>query len=44
MKALKEEGTRYDSLEAVLNKSSDDFLWVARRVKSLIAFSYSIFQ
>ncbi|WP_142415792.1 glycine--tRNA ligase subunit beta [Bartonella massiliensis] len=35
---LKEEGARYDALEAVLNKDSDDFLWVARRVESLIAF------
>ncbi|WP_375609075.1 MULTISPECIES: glycine--tRNA ligase subunit beta [unclassified Bartonella] len=35
---LKEEGARYDALEAVLNKDSDDFLLVARRVESLIAF------
>ncbi|WP_273718969.1 MULTISPECIES: glycine--tRNA ligase subunit beta [Bartonella] len=35
---LKEEGARYDALEAVLNKDSDDFLLVARHVESLIAF------
>ncbi|WP_375616002.1 glycine--tRNA ligase subunit beta [Bartonella sp. AP58NXGY] len=35
---LKEEGARYDALEAVLNKKSDDFLLVARHVESLIAF------
>lgn len=35
---LKEEGARYDALEAVLNKDSDDFLLVARYVESLIAF------
>lgn len=35
---LKEEGARYDALEAVLNKDSDDFLLIARRVESLIAF------
>ncbi|ETS13977.1 hypothetical protein Q649_00605 [Bartonella quintana JK 73] len=35
---LKEEGVRYDALEAVLNKDADDFLLVARRVEALIAF------
>ncbi|WP_212111306.1 glycine--tRNA ligase subunit beta [Bartonella queenslandensis] len=35
---LKEEGARYDALEAVLNKDSDDFLLVACHVESLIAF------
>ncbi|KEC55340.1 glycine--tRNA ligase subunit beta [Bartonella koehlerae] len=35
---LKEEGARYDILEAVLNKDADDLLLVARRVESLIAF------
>ncbi|WP_240532136.1 DALR anticodon-binding domain-containing protein [Bartonella birtlesii] len=35
---LKEEGARYDVLEAVLNKDADDFLLVARHVEVLIAF------
>ncbi|GAA5100110.1 glycine--tRNA ligase subunit beta [Bartonella acomydis] len=35
---LKEEGARYDALEAVLNKDADDFLFVARRVEALIVF------
>ncbi|EJF86728.1 glycine--tRNA ligase subunit beta [Bartonella rattimassiliensis] len=35
---LKEKGARYDAIEAVLNKKSDDFLLVARHVESLIAF------
>ncbi|UNE55030.1 glycine--tRNA ligase subunit beta [Bartonella machadoae] len=35
---LKEEGARYDAIEAVLNKDSDDFLSVARRVEALISF------
>ncbi|EJF81497.1 Glycine--tRNA ligase beta subunit [Candidatus Bartonella washoeensis] len=35
---LKEEGARYDAIEAVLNKDADDFLLVARRVEALIAF------
>lgn len=35
---LKEKGARYDALEAILSKDSDDFLLVARHVESLIAF------
>ncbi|WP_208437883.1 glycine--tRNA ligase subunit beta [Bartonella taylorii] len=35
---LKEEGARYDAIEAVLNKDADDFLLVTRRVEALIAF------
>ncbi|WP_317992890.1 glycine--tRNA ligase subunit beta [Bartonella gliris] len=35
---LKEEGARYDAIEAILNKDADDFLLVARRVEALIAF------
>ncbi|MGF7156868.1 glycine--tRNA ligase subunit beta [Bartonella heixiaziensis] len=35
---LKEEGARYDAIEAVLNKDADDLLLIARRVEALIAF------
>ncbi|MBB5073496.1 glycyl-tRNA synthetase beta chain [Bartonella callosciuri] len=35
---LKEEGARYDAIEAVLNKDADDFLLIARRIEALIAF------
>ncbi|EJF75318.1 glycine--tRNA ligase subunit beta [Bartonella alsatica] len=35
---LKEEGARYDVIEAVLNKHTDNFLLVARHVEALIAF------
>ncbi|MBB4076999.1 glycyl-tRNA synthetase beta chain [Bartonella fuyuanensis] len=35
---LKEKGARYDVLEAVLKKESDDFLLVARQVESLVSF------
>ncbi|WP_336294046.1 glycine--tRNA ligase subunit beta [Bartonella sp. CB169] len=35
---LKEEGARYDAIEAILNKDADDFLLVARHVEALIAF------
>ncbi|WP_019223432.1 glycine--tRNA ligase subunit beta [Bartonella rattaustraliani] len=35
---LKEEGARYDAIEALLRKDSDDFLSIARRVEALIAF------
>ncbi|WP_156850521.1 glycine--tRNA ligase subunit beta [Bartonella refiksaydamii] len=35
---LKEEGARYDAIEAVLNKDADDFLLITRRVEALIAF------
>ncbi|OLL54067.1 glycine--tRNA ligase subunit beta [Bartonella henselae] len=35
---LKEEGARYDVLEAVLKKDADDLLLIARRVEALIAF------
>ncbi|MCZ2158522.1 glycine--tRNA ligase subunit beta [Bartonella sp. 220] len=35
---LKEEGARYDALDAILNKDSDDLLLIARRVEALIAF------
>ncbi|WP_019220590.1 glycine--tRNA ligase subunit beta [Bartonella senegalensis] len=36
---LKEEGVRYDVLEAVLNRDSDDLLLVTRHVEALIAFT-----
>ncbi|MBX4336157.1 glycine--tRNA ligase subunit beta [Bartonella raoultii] len=35
---LKEEGARFDAIEAVLDKNADDFLLVARHVESLITF------
>ncbi|ATP12027.1 glycine--tRNA ligase beta subunit [Bartonella henselae] len=35
---LKEEGARYDVLEAVLKKDADDLLLIARHVEALIAF------
>ncbi|WP_208435117.1 glycine--tRNA ligase subunit beta [Bartonella phoceensis] len=35
---LKEEGVRYDAIEAVLKEDVDDFLSVTRRVEALIAF------
>ncbi|WP_455466473.1 glycine--tRNA ligase subunit beta [Bartonella sp. B39] len=35
---LKEEGARYDAIEAVLNKDAEDLLLIARRVEALIAF------
>ncbi|WP_455474416.1 glycine--tRNA ligase subunit beta [Bartonella sp. B30(2025)] len=35
---LKEEGIRYDAIEAVLNKNADDFLLIAYRIKALITF------
>ncbi|WP_455479667.1 glycine--tRNA ligase subunit beta [Bartonella sp. B23] len=35
---LKEEGAQHDVVEAVLNKDTDDFLWIARSVEALIAF------
>ncbi|OPB29187.1 glycyl-tRNA synthetase beta chain [Bartonella sp. WD12.1] len=35
---LKDEGARYDAIEAVLTKDADDFLLVARCIESLIVF------
>ncbi|WP_455478619.1 glycine--tRNA ligase subunit beta [Bartonella sp. B10] len=35
---LKEQGARYDAIEAILNKDTDDFLLAVRRIESLIAF------
>ncbi|WP_455482243.1 glycine--tRNA ligase subunit beta [Bartonella sp. B35(2025)] len=35
---LKEQGARYDAIEAILSKDSDNFLLVARHVEALIAF------
>ncbi|MET3589332.1 glycyl-tRNA synthetase beta chain [Bartonella silvatica] len=35
---LKEEGARYDAVEAILNKDDDDFLLITRHVEALIAF------
>lgn len=35
---LKEEGARYDAIEAILSKDADDFLLVARHVEALIVF------
>ncbi|WP_455477286.1 glycine--tRNA ligase subunit beta [Bartonella sp. B41] len=35
---LKEEGFRYDAIDAILNKNADDFLLVAQRVKALVSF------
>ncbi|WP_332065883.1 glycine--tRNA ligase subunit beta [Bartonella sp. CB189] len=35
---LKEEGIRYDIIEAILNKDSDDFLLIMNRIKSFVIF------
>ncbi|WP_336287968.1 glycine--tRNA ligase subunit beta [Bartonella sp. CB60] len=35
---LKEEGVRYDAIEAILHKDADDFLLITRHITALIAF------